>query len=229
METATKKELSFVPSLELSRVPAKKVENYAQIKDDAKLLLDFVDKEHSGQYSQAYAVSHCQVSKEPYAFFVLNSQFVKKDVPDKLKFPHRIIINPEIVECVENFMMPVGQEKELPTIDLGEGAECEVCHERICYCNWRKNSKENTLPVVQRMVQPRVRVQNRVRYEEACMSFPHRSPKKCDRFSIITVRYQIPKALGGFKTIEEKVEGLKAHIFQHETDHSNGKNIYFQN
>lgn len=236
METAQKtqktrfvndEDMFFIPALDLLKdEKALPVRDYSEIKGEVKKMLPFVDKEHEGTYSEAYAVSHAQVAKTPYAFFVVNTKLTKVQDP-RLKFPHRVIINPEIIEAVENFMTPVGEQKELDTIDLGEGAECEVCHERICYCTWRQRSKENTLPIVKRLIQPRVRVVNRVRYDEACMSFQHRKPKKVERFSTITVRYQIPKMMGGLKTIEEKIDGLKAHIFQHEIDHSSGKNIYF--
>lgn len=68
---------------------------------------------------------------------------------------------------------------------------------------------------------------NVVEYSEGCFSFPFRQPKKVRRFYRIKVRYQIKGKLWGLKDIEEELEGLKAHIFQHEFQHTQGKNIYF--
>ena len=58
------------------------------------------------------------------------------------------------------------------------------------------------------------------------MSFPNRKPKNVEVYYRIKVRYQIP-AWYGLKTKTEWVEGLKAHIFQHEINHAHGKNIYY--
>lgn len=69
--------------------------------------------------------------------------------------------------------------------------------------------------------------ENITEYEEGCFSFPFRTPKKVKRYFRIKVRYQV-KTLTGLKTIEEWIEGLKAHIFQHEEQHCRGKNIYFE-
>ncbi|HCP08916.1 MAG TPA: hypothetical protein DIT25_03920 [Candidatus Moranbacteria bacterium] len=63
--------------------------------------------------------------------------------------------------------------------------------------------------------------------EEGCFSFPFRQPKKTKRYFKIKVRYYIPGRFFGLKKIEKWIEGLPAHIYQHETDHVNGLNIYF--
>jgi len=72
-----------------------------------------------------------------------------------------------------------------------------------------------------------MKIGNIVVYDEACMSFPFRQLKKIERFDYIKIRYQIPTALGGMKTIEEYASGIKSQIFQHETEHCNAQNIYF--
>ena len=175
--------------IKLGYEPSKKVKRYSDIKKDVELMLPFVDKEHEGQYTQAYAVSHCQVSEHPFAFFVVNTGLVKND-KIKLKqmlFPHRVIINPEIIDEQETL------DVELP----GRDGKKEV-----------------------------VKMKNTYSPDEACMSFPHRAPKHTKRYYKIKVRYQIPGLLG-LKTIKEECDGLKAHIFQHETDHANGKNIFY--
>lgn len=64
------------------------------------------------------------------------------------------------------------------------------------------------------------------RIDEGCMSFPFRSPKKMKRYFKIRVKYNTP--VGGLLRVwEEDCEGLKAHIFQHECDHAQGRNIFF--
>jgi len=62
--------------------------------------------------------------------------------------------------------------------------------------------------------------------KEACMSFPYRSGKHLLRYGRITVDYQIP-IIGELEKLVEECEGLKAIVFQHEIDHQQGKNIYF--
>lgn len=73
-----------------------------------------------------------------------------------------------------------------------------------------------------------IKIPNMVDYQEPCMCFPFRQPKKVRRYNKIKVRYQIPTMLGGLKTIEEELQGIASEIFQHDTDHINGKNIYFE-
>lgn len=63
--------------------------------------------------------------------------------------------------------------------------------------------------------------------EEGCFSLPFRQPKRTTRFYKIKVRYYIPGRFFGLKKIEKWIEGLPAHIFQHEEQHTRGKNIYF--
>lgn len=66
---------------------------------------------------------------------------------------------------------------------------------------------------------------------EACMSFPFRDAKKTIRYREIEVEYEIPVfgffgPRNGLKKIRKTVNGLVAFIFQHETDHFHGVNIY---
>lgn len=65
-------------------------------------------------------------------------------------------------------------------------------------------------------------------YHEPCMSFPFREPKRIERPYRIFVQYSVP-ALGGLylKNVDEWLVGIAAEIFQHETDHINAKNVYF--
>ncbi len=68
---------------------------------------------------------------------------------------------------------------------------------------------------------------NTYEVEEGCFSFPFRQPKKVKRYYRIKVRYYIP-GFFGLKKVEKWIEGLAAHIFQHEEQHCRGKNIYFE-
>jgi len=77
-------------------------------------------------------------------------------------------------------------------------------------------------------------MRNNIRtYPEACFSFPHKAPKKVERYYRIRVIYYIPKHTIVFgeslKKVEETLDGLKAHIFQHEWQHTIGENIYYKN
>ena len=56
------------------------------------------------------------------------------------------------------------------------------------------------------------------------MSYPNRDEQKMDRFYYVTVTYQIEED-GKLVDREEKICGLKSHIFQHETDHAQGIDI----
>ena len=62
--------------------------------------------------------------------------------------------------------------------------------------------------------------------KEACMSFPYRAGKHVLRYGRITVEYHIP-IIGELEKLVEECAGLKAIVFQHEIDHQQGKNIYF--
>lgn len=68
---------------------------------------------------------------------------------------------------------------------------------------------------------------NLVTYEESCFSFPHRRAKRVNRHFQITVRYQMPDKKGNLNDVEETLEALKAHIFQHEWQHTIGENIFY--
>lgn len=71
--------------------------------------------------------------------------------------------------------------------------------------------------------------QTRMPMYEGCASFPYRKPKKVMRAFIVRVEYDIPDetAPNGLKHQAKQVERIIAQIFQHECDHAQGKNIYF--
>ena len=61
-----------------------------------------------------------------------------------------------------------------------------------------------------------------VEHPEGCMSDPYSSLVKKKRFTSVTVEYFVRGWFGRLRKKTEKVEGLKAMIFQHEIDHLNG-------
>lgn len=155
-------------------------------------------------YITAYAVSHCQVyNGRHYAFFIVNKQFMnKKECYVNYSWSDQIIYNPEILES------PKMIEKMIPK---------------------REIKKDNDGDVTTKIVKVLGKVSNMYEVNEGCMSFNHKKEKKMWRYYRIKVKYQTRGFFGRIKTHEEWIEGLKAHIFQHEMDHMEGNNIYFNN
>ena len=95
----------------------------------------------------------------------------------------------------------------------------------------RKVSKPDKGKVEVEIVQEEKELDNLINVPEACMSFPQRTKKNVDRYHTVKVRYQyLDKNLVGLttvKTFEGWVEGLKAHVLQHECQHFDGKNMYY--
>jgi peptide deformylase len=90
------------------------VENWGQIKDQAQDLIDFMNARNGWISSgrAAYAISHCQVSDDPWNFFVVDKSLgpeapwpdpIDENSPKKPKpvFPHQVIINAEILQGSE--------------------------------------------------------------------------------------------------------------------------------
>jgi len=154
---------------------SKPVKNWKEIEKEALELLRYLHfGNFKGNWNKAFAISHCQVSETPYAFFV-----VSQDVLAEKMFESYFIINPEIIEAPAT-----------------------------------KDVAGNKVP-------------NEVEYEEACMSFPFRLARRIKRYDYIKVRYQIP-TWHGLKTIKRELKGIASEIFQHEYDHLQGRNIYFE-
>jgi hypothetical protein len=89
-------------------------------------------------------------------------------------------------------------------------------------------SEKDLKDVPDELKKTQIQIPNIIDYQEPCMCFPFRQPKKIKRYNRIKVRYQIPTLLGGLKTVEDELQGIASEIFQHDTDHINGKNIYFE-
>lgn len=64
--------------------------------------------------------------------------------------------------------------------------------------------------------------------QEGCLSFPYRKPRRVKRGVLALVCYQYLDDQGKLITIKrELVRDLQSCIFQHECEHAEGKNIYF--
>lgn len=159
-----------------------------------------------GDKKLAYAISDCQICEEPHAMFTvadeLANPFKIADTHSRNKknfyFPAQTIFNAKIIEALDKV------EGRVPTR--------EVTNE---------NGKVGSKIVVKQSL-----VSNIISVPDACMSFQRRTGKNVEIYYRIKVKYQI-RAWYGLKTITETVEGLKSHIFQHEIDHAQGVNIYY--
>ena len=175
--------------------------------------LDETNGNFTGEFKRAFAIAHAQVvdHDHPLKLFVVDKELVvpKGKVPAGKNnlvntfFEAQAIFNCEVLDAPDKVTVKVPQRKV-----ERKGLKAEVNVEMV--------EKE---------------VNNEVTYPEGCMSFPHRSQRNTHRKFRIKVRYQwLGKGLlGGRKveTFEGWVEGLKAHIIQHETDHFICKNIHF--
>jgi hypothetical protein len=194
---------------------SKPVKRYSDIASTLPEFIQFVNKAEwlKNDNRLAYAISHCQVEAHPYAFFVLNPDLVgdkkskrgTKDTYQNFFFPSQVIINAKIIEAPDKIEASVPKRQITKTQD-GKVSQSITINKQM--------------------------VSNKIGLTEACMSFPHRTQKTVERYYRIRVKYQIVRKLFGIFTIlvtkKEWCEGLKAHIFQHEIEHSEGKNMYYK-
>lgn len=90
--------VAMIPPSLLSKKPAKTVETFNQIENDADGMIVALDKGlniNGVTRRGAVALSHCQVSLTPFNFFVLDKRY-KHMFGDR-----RIIVNPKIVDQSE--------------------------------------------------------------------------------------------------------------------------------
>jgi len=86
----------------LGNEKSKKVKNWRQIKKEALELRDVIDhKRFTGNWEDAYAVSHVQVSRQPKSFFVVNKRVRKS-------FGSWCIVNAKILKKEKQCIFPEG-------------------------------------------------------------------------------------------------------------------------
>jgi peptide deformylase len=172
---------------------SKPVVSYKEIKAEAEAMRRFIVLgQFKGYYNKAFAITHCQVSETPFAFFVVAPECLKEKM-----FVDDVVINPQIVEA-PLYKNIAGNPEAL--------------------------KKQGLDP--EKIKAQSIKVPNAIEYQEPCMSFPYRTPKRITRYDVIKVKYQTP-SLFGMKTVEAELKGIASEIFQHEFDHTQGKNIYF--
>lgn len=176
---------------------SKPVEAWKEIKDEVELMRRFIVK---GNFKGYYNK----------AFAIAHCQVsetpyaffvVSPDVMVEKMFEADVIINPEIVDAPAHKNIAADPEALKKIAD-----QMHTKPENF-------KAKAITVP-------------NTIEYQEPCMSMPFRTPKRITRFDVIKVRYQI-KGLLGLKTVEAELKGIASEIFQHEYDHTQGKNLYF--
>ena len=190
--------------------------NLKRAYEEAKALATFLHEGNksgfTGNWRQAVGISHCQVSDEPLAMFAISEELVDAKGKPKNRnqnrknwwFPAQVIFNAEIIEALDEIerLVPKREVVRVP------------------------NSKEMEIKISRAYKM----VSNLIDCDDGCMSYPNRTKKKTKRYHTIKVRYQIMRSFLGFrwlKTVTEEVEALKAHICQHEIDHSFGIDMYF--
>jgi len=159
-----------------------------------------------GVNKYAYAISHCQVNKFPYSFFVVCDELVNSLKIEQTKgrnntnfyFPKQEIFNAKILFSTDKIM--------------------GIVPERV------PDKSEKGYKIIQK----KGLISNKISVPDSCMSFPNRIKKNVEVFFRIKVQYQVVGLFGLLINKREWVEGLKAHIFQHEINHLNGKNIYYE-
>ena len=184
-----------------------------EIKDVARRMTVWLNANNGrfpAPYVTAYAISHCQVANEPYKLFVVSQELIrdqgvgyKRETKGQNRknffFPTQAIFNAQILETPEKM------EANIPKREVT-----------------KENGKVGSKVTVEKGT-----VSNKISVPDACMSFPRRTSKNTDRYYRIKVRYQVLSVFGILRTKTEWVEGLKAHIFQHEIDHANAINIHY--
>lgn len=187
-------------------------------KELATQLVDWFNEANGtfkGEFAKAFAIAHCQVAnvEAPIKLFVVDKDLVEKNVPEDKKqnmvncfFESQAIFNAQVLEAPQKVKKQVPKRKVTPV--EGKKGQVEV-----------------------EMVTEEKEISNIITVPEACMSWQHRKSRNTQRYHTIKVRYQyIDKNLVGMevvKTFEGWVEGLKAHILQHECQHFDGKNMFY--
>lgn len=199
-------------------LPIKSKEDWNEARAIAKEMEEWIDANNGkfeGEHPNAFAMAHCQVVNHDHPFrqfTVVKDLVAPKGVTEKDKqnlnntfFEGQTIFNAEILEAPRTIVRAVPQRKVNKDPNNKGKVEVEIVH-------------------VDK------KLSNIIEVPEGCMSFSHRKAKHVKRCYGIRVRYQyLKKGILGEKvaTFEGWVEGLKAHILQHETDHFDSKTIFY--
>lgn len=200
-------------------VPIKTKDEWKAAKEIAREMEVWMNETNGnfkGEHPKAFGMAHCQVVDHdcPIKLFVLDKELVDPKAPvegekgsqtlTNVFFEAQSIFNAEILDAPAKIL------KAVPTREVGK-------------------QKDGKVDVQIKMVEKKIN--NIIDVPEGCMSFGHRKARNVKRCYGIKVRYQyLKKGLFGERpaTFEGWVEGLKAHVLQHECDHFDAKNIYFK-
>ena len=194
---------------------SKPVKSYKEVKHIVEPMIHWLHQNNGHfppPHAVAYAVSHCQVADEPYAFFVVHKELLGgkkmkqgKNTAKNYYFQSPVIFNAKILETPEKI------EAKIPSRELVKNEKGEVTGNKIVV-------KDGM-------------VTNLIEVPEACMSFAHRKQKNTKRYYRIKVQYYEYANILGIEYLKKRVEwveGLKAHILQHEIEHAQGENMYYK-
>lgn len=185
--------------------------NWREARRIGEEMIAFLDANNGhfpGEHARGFALAHCQVAAvpDPRNLIVLDKDLLgAKD--GKLTrinhfFPSRIVYNVRILKKPEKVWTDV-PVRRMAGIKDGKATFEQVIERR--------------------------ELSNKQWYEEGCMSFPNLRSKKMERYFRIKVRFWylwhdwLPLRWTGW------VEGLKAHIIQHEVDHFEAYPMYHRN
>ena len=163
-----------------------------------------------GAWKSGYAIHHAQVdpSGVPYNFFVVDKKLTTQEWAKEIAKADRSIRD------ITNIIFP-DQVIYNPEIITATQTFLDDTIDKKSGRRYKRGTP------------------NVMRYDEGCMSYREetRKAKRVDRFYRIKVRYQVVRKRTLLRdkvvTIEEWVQGLKAHIFQHEIDHAIGYDIVY--
>lgn len=186
--------------------------NAREVADDMCEWFDEKNGNFPGEFSRAYAIAHSQVTddKKPLRFFVVAKELYEDKEKGKREIENFAFEARAIFNCIM-LETPAKIKRRMP--------ERRVTTDKDGKARVAVSMTEKEVP-------------NFIDLAEGCMSFPHRKEKNVQRYFRIFVQYQyFAKFLfwQRRKTFRGWVEGLKAHIIQHEVDHFNGKNIFYEN
>lgn len=204
-----------------NEVPSVPVKTSTQRKDALKIaeaVREWLNENNgtfTGMANSAYAVHASQIwtpetsklTDKPYNFFVVDKQLTTVEWAKKIQEEDRALRD------ITNIVFP---EQIIFNPEIITATQTFMDDVKRKDGSYRKKAVANVMT-----------------FPEACMSYNHhnRKPRNITRFYRITVRYQIAEKVSDklvtLKTIEENVQGLKAHIFQHEIDHANGLNTIY--